>query len=208
MEHYVQNAPKNIKDAFIYRSYPKGSIIIHAGEENNYLYIITKGSASVVAQNTAGVGLILYSFETNSCFGELELFHSRAKTATVVSNSDCDLIILHKKFVIDWMKADFQFTLRLMEELSEKILINSKKLTAVSLLSVKDRLMYYIYSHYKFGDLKMLTKARVCADTFIPLRSLNRAIAECSKEGYLEYVKNRFYVLSFEKLEERCSSLF
>ncbi|WP_313523858.1 Crp/Fnr family transcriptional regulator [Anaerotignum sp.] len=205
MERFIQNAPQNIKDAFIYRKYPKGSIIIYPEEENCYLYIIVSGSANVVAHNAAGGGLTLYSYNANSCFGELELFHPEAKTAAVVSSTDCELILLHKNFVYEWLKADFQFTLQMMEYLSEKILVNARKLAAISLLNVKERLIYYVYSHYKFGDLPKITKEQACADTFIPLRSLNRAIAECRAEGYLEYVKCRFYVLSLEKLEECCN---
>lgn len=205
--HFINNPPESIKNSFIHKKHRKGSSILYPGENNNYLYILIKGSANVVIQNLSGIGFALYTYNAYSCFGELELFNKNIKTFDVVSQTDCETIIIQKEKVFEWMKADFEFTKFLIEQLTEKLLISSQKLTSVSLLSVNDRLLYCVYTHHKLGDLGILTKHVVCSETFIPLRSLNRSIAECKKNNYFEFHKKQFRILSIEKLEDYCSSM-
>jgi CRP-like cAMP-binding protein len=205
--YFINNPPASIRNSFIHKKHRKGSSILYPGEKNNYLYVLIKGSANVVIQNLSGSGYALYTYHAYSCFGELELFNKNIKTLDVVSQTDCETIIIQKEKVFEWMKADFEFTKFLIEQLTEKLIISSHKLTAVSLLSVNDRLLYCIYTHYKLGDLATLTKYAICSETFIPIRSLNRSIAECKKNNYFEFDKKQFRILSIEKLEAYCSSL-
>lgn len=207
LSYFIDNAPVPVKNSFIHRTHMKGSFILYLGEENNYLYILTKGTANVVIQNISGAGFVLYTYEAYSCFGELELFNETIQTYDVVAKTDCETLIIQKEQVFEWMKADFEFTKFLIGQLTEKLIKSSQKLTAISLLSVNDRLLYCIYSHHKFGDLAKLTKQAVCAETFIPIRSLNRSISECTKNNYFKFHKKQFHVLSEEKLERYCSSL-
>lgn len=207
LSDFIDNAPASIKNSFIHRVHPKGSSILYPGEENNYLYIIIKGIANVVIQNISGTGFVLYTYKAHSCFGELELFNEDIKTFDVVAQSDCETIILQKKHVFEWMQSNFELTKFIIRQLTEKLLISSQKLTSISLLSVNDRLLYCIYMHNKYGDLANLTKQAVCSETFIPIRSLNRSIAECKKDNYFEFRKKQFHVLSEKKLELHCSLL-
>lgn len=203
----MDNAPVSVKNSFIHRKHAKGSYILYPGEENNYLYIVIKGSANVVIQNISGAGFVLYTYAAYSCFGEMELFNKDIKTFDVIAQSNCETIIVQKERVFEWMKVDFEFTKFLIGQLTEKLLKSSQKLTTISLLSINDRLLYCIYTHYKLGDLAKLTKHMVCSETFIPLRSLNRGIADCKVNNYFEFRRKQFYVLCAEKLETYCSSL-
>jgi len=105
------------------------------------------------------------------------------------------------------MKYDFEFTKFLIEQLAEKTIASSQKLASLSLLSVNDKVLYCIYSHYIKGDLESLNKKMVCDEMFIPLRSLNRSIVESKKSGYLEFKAKQFKILSIEKLEEHFNEI-
>ena len=48
--------------------------------------------------------------------------------------------------------------------------------------------------------LSRLTKEALCAETNLPLRSLNRALAVCAEEGVLRYEKKHFRVLDEQRL--------
>ena len=207
LSRFIRNAPLPLKNALIHRTHRKGSFILYPGEENNYLYILIKGTAAVIIQNTSGSGFVLYSYDAYSCFGELELFNENIRTHEVIAQSVCETVAIQKDQVFEWMKADFEFTKFLIEQLTEKLIMSSKKLSSISLLSVRDRLLYCIYTHYKLGDLAKLKKGVVCSETFIPLRSLNRAIAECNENGFFEFREKHFHVIAEEKLEKYCASL-
>ncbi|WMI82165.1 Crp/Fnr family transcriptional regulator [Anaerotignum sp. MB30-C6] len=202
IENFMNQAPEIIRGKFLHRKYSKGSPIIFQGEKNDYLFILKKGCANVITQNALGEEFVLYTYEAYSYFGELELFNKNMKTVHVVCNTDCEVSILHEDYVFEWMKLDFGFSKFLFEQLTEKLLYSARQLIWLSSLNIKDRLISCIYAHHKNGSLSKITKDAVCAEILVPLRSLNRAIAECKKEGYFEYENKTFKILSVEKLQK------
>ena len=192
LQTLIENAPERIKSTFIHRIHGKNSSILLPGEKNPYLYILTSGTADVLTQSLLGSAVTLYTYHAYSCFGELEIFSESARTFDIKAKTNCTTVAVHKDDLFLWMKEDFQFTRYLIEQLTEKLLKSSNTLTTLSLLNTKDRLLNNIYSHYLIGDLLQLTKQQVCDETCIPLRSLNRSIAQCKEEGFISFEKRGF----------------
>lgn len=205
--HFILTAPTNVKQSFMYRNHRKGSSIILPAEKNNYLYILTQGSADVIMQSYSGTAITLHTYEAYSCFGEVELFNESAVTFNIQSRTICETISVPKNNVFEWMQLDFAFTKYLIKQLADKLLKNTNAVANLSLLSVKDRLLNNIYYHYSIGDLPNVTKQRVSSETCIPLRSLNRSIAECKGAGFIDFKDKCFRILSVKKLELYCKSL-
>lgn len=207
LQDLISRVPEQIKKGFIHRRHKKGSSIILQGEENNYLYVLVSGSADVILQSFSGAVVTLYTYQAYSCFGELELFNKSTKTFDIISRTNCETISVHGNSVFEWMQLDFEFTKYLIEQLTEKLLKSSHTLINLSLLNVKDRFLNNLYTHYLIGDLSLLSKQMVCAETCIPLRSLNRTLLECKAEGFIDFRKKQFHILTVSKLEEYCKSL-
>lgn len=207
LQELIDNAPGYIKKNFIHRKYKKGSFIIHPYEENKYLYIIIDGSAEVYNQTYAGTILSLYQYNSYSCFGEIEIFNKEIKTLGVIAKTNCEVIVIHKNIVYEWMKSDFNFTLYILEQLSTKLILSSDSLSKISLLTIKDRILCSIHTHYKIGDLDKLSKHKLANEVCAPIRSLNRSIAKCIQENYINYKDKKFTVISTKKLEKHVESL-
>ncbi|MEY9869343.1 CRP/FNR family cyclic AMP-dependent transcriptional regulator [Peribacillus sp. B2I2] len=208
LEMIINKAPDNIKKEFIYRKYPKGSFIIHPFEDNNYLYILNKGSAEVFRQISDGSMISLYKYQSYSCFGEVEIFNKDIKTLSVTAKTNCETIAIHRTFVYEWMRQDFNFTSYLMEHLAAKLITSSETVAKLSLLTVKDRILYSIHAHYKIGDLETVTKSTLSSEVCAPIRSLNRSISECINENYIDFKEKRFKVVSLKKLENHLEKIF
>lgn len=203
----ILTAPENVKKSFIYRKHSNGSSIILPAEKNNYLYILIHGSADVIMQSYSGTAITLNTYEAYSCFGEVELFNESAITFNIQSRTLCKTISVPKNNVFEWMQLDFNFTKYLIKQLADKLLKNTNSVANLSLLSVKDRLLNNIYYHYSIGDLSNVTKQVLSSETCIPLRSLNRSIAECKSDGFIDFKDKCFRILSVEKLTFYCNSL-
>lgn len=207
LQEIVNNAPESIKKKFIHRKYKKGNIIIQPYEENNYLYILVNGSAEVYRQTYAGAMISLYIYNSYSCFGEVEIFNNGIKTLGIIAKTNCEIIIIHKKNVYEWMKIDFNFTFYMLEQLAAKLISSSDTSARLSLLTVKDRILCSIYAHYKIGDLDSLTKQTLSSEICAPIRSLNRSVNDCINEEYIDFKEKRFTVNSIEKLEKHVEYL-
>ncbi len=202
LKDIVVAAPEHIKNEFIYKQHNKGSSIVLPDEANDYLYILIKGRAEVYSQSYSGSYISLYLFESYSCFGEVEIFNNQFKTLGVIAKSDCETISINKNAVIEWIKADINFTLYLIEQLSEKLIHSTNTTAKLSLLTVKDRVLDSIYIHYKIGDLGRMTKEKLSYEVCVPMRSLNRAIAQCIDEGLIDIIDKKIIVRSKENLEK------
>lgn len=207
LKELLYSAPTNIKKDFVYRKHKKGKQIILPNEENDSLYILIEGIAEVHRQNYAGNMISFYIYDAYSCFGEIEIFHKNSKTWGVTAKTDCETIRVNRRVVFDWMKADFDFTCYIVEQLSEKLISSSNKTVRLSLLNIKDRILSSVYAHYKIGDLEHITKELLSVEVCAPIRSLNRSIAQCKEEGFIDYSNKKFTVLSIEKLDRYMEEL-
>ena len=201
LKQLLEKAPESIKQAIEYKHYPKGTLIISPDDHVQYLYILTNGVCEVYQQNLSGA-LLLYTIMTPySCFGEVELINNKLKPLSVIAKTNCQIIRLKSNYALQWMKLDFDFNLYLFEQLAEKLRDNSEKLFQLASMTVKDRVLYSVYTHYKIGDLNQLTKKQMVYEAATPLRSVNRAITTLSKEGLIDYQKGLFSVLLPETVE-------
>ncbi|NOU86194.1 cyclic nucleotide-binding domain-containing protein [Paenibacillus sp. LMG 31460] len=202
LKEIVNDVPTQIKKEFIYKKHKKSSLILHPHEQNNYLYILTTGLAEVYRQSYVGTMLSMYIYNSYSCFGEIEIFNDNIKTLGVIAKEDCETIAIHKTKVYEWMKLDFNFNFYLIKQLAQKLVLSSDTAAQLSLLPAKDRILLSLHNHYKIGDLDNLTKQILSSEVCAPIRSLNRSIAECINEGFINYKDKKFSIKSIEAIEK------
>ncbi|UKS27018.1 Crp/Fnr family transcriptional regulator [Paenibacillus sp. HWE-109] len=207
LKEIMNEVPTSVKQEFIYRKHKKGSLIIHPNEQNNYLYILTAGLAEVYRQSYEGTMLSLYLYDSYSCFGEIEIFNDQMKTLGVIAKEDCETIAIPKTKVYEWMRLDFNFNCYLIKQLASKLISSSETAAQLSLLTAKDRILLSILNHYKVGDLENLTKQLLSSEVCVPIRSLNRSIAQCMNEGFINYQRKKFTVNSIEEMERYVADL-
>lgn len=198
----LERAPAGIRERFRYRSYGKNEIILNPGEENEFLYILTGGSAEVIWQNYAGEPARIYQFEPYSCFGDNELFNKKLKTLSIVAKKKSEVIIVGRAAVYAWMKADFDFTLYIIEQMADKLINSSEKTLRLSFMSLKERILYSVYTHCQLNDLEGLSKNTLTVEVSAPIRSVNRVVRDCIAEELFTYEKKAFGSVAVERIGE------
>lgn len=180
------------------KNYKKNSTIIFAEEENNFVYFLVEGLAEAYILAPQGSFSSLHLYKAGSFFGEIEQFYEGRKPVEITAITDCVVDILHKKDFLDWLRNDFEATKFLIAEISYKLVINAELVEEVLLLTVKERLLRCIASHQYRNNLDKLTKEQVTKEANAPMRSINRAIAECSDQNIISYKNKRFTILDEE----------
>lgn len=202
LKDLIDTAPSRVRNSFIFKKYKRGKSILLPNKNNEYLYLLTNGKAEVYREDYSGALISVYNYNNYSLFGELELFNENIITFGITAKTDCEIILVHKNSVFEWMKIDFNFTRYILEQLALKLASSSYATLRLSLLSLKDRILYSIYIHNKIGDLNDLTKEKLSQEVYAPIRSINRSIKECIEEGFITYKDKRFYITETDKLEE------
>ena len=171
-------------------SFPKGSYILSDLEENNYFFILTDGAADVMYFGPDGESMRIYRYHPVDFFGEIEMLTEQRQPMPVIAAEDCRVLRLSHAEVLRWMERDFCFCRHILSRMCEKLLCGMTGRTQMRYLTQRQRYLLAMDSHVKAGDLALLTKETLCQELSIPLRSLNRIIAQCTDRFLCE--KGRF----------------
>lgn len=194
--HFIDLMNKNIKNKLKRKTYVSGSTIIFAEEENDYIYFLIDGIAEASIVNPQGTFATLHLYKSGSFFGELEQFYDGKKPVEITAITECIVDALHRDDFLEWLHNDFTATKFLIKELSYKLITNAELVEELLLLTVKERLLRSISIHHYKNSLNKLTKEQLSKEVNAPIRSINRALAECKAEGTLCYEHKKFLILN------------
>ncbi len=128
------------------RTYPKKGIIFRAGDEADTLYLLLKGSVSVVAKDDDNNEIVLAYLNSGDFIGEMGLFFKcGGRTATIRARTECELA------AIQYDRLRTLFTNELKEEqatlltavgiqLSERLLKASSRVSRLTSMDVSGRI--------------------------------------------------------------------
>lgn len=187
--------PIDVKDKLQEKIYDPGDTILYSEQDNYYIYFLVEGKAEAHVLNEAGDFANIFMYEENSLFGEVEQFWDGKKPVEITALTTCKVLRLHRNDLYFWMQSDFNVTKQLIQIMASKLVANSERIAEAQLLTVKERLLRCIATHLKLGDLNTLSKDQVVKEAGAPLRSINRAIAECNRQGILCYSHKQFKIL-------------
>ena len=79
------------------KHYEEGSLIVAEGDPGNSMFVIVNGEVSVNTTNAKGKQITLANLGEGEFFGEISLLTGRPRTATIITNTDSDLLELTRK---------------------------------------------------------------------------------------------------------------
>jgi CRP/FNR family cyclic AMP-dependent transcriptional regulator len=188
--------PGYISKRLIRRHYEAGSPIIMAGLDNKHVYFLVEGNAEASIQNSNGALATVYLYTPNSMFGEIEQFYEGIKPVSIIALTPCIIDVLYRDDFIEWLQNDFESIKALICNIAQKLVHNSELIEEISLLSVRERILRCIAIYQHQNMLDRLTKKQLSIHANVPIRSVNRAIAECVQQGLLIYQDKHFHILN------------
>lgn len=187
--------PPGIKEKLVRKQYSAGSPILLSGHDNFFVFFLLQGEAEAFVQSAGGTAATVYIYKSNSVFGEIEPFYDELKPVSITSTTACTIDILHKTDFIDWLRNDFDAVSALISIIAEKLVESSQLIEELSLMNVRERVLRCVAVHYHRNRLHLITKKQISLEVSAPLRSVNRAIANCTKEGLFCYENKQIRVL-------------
>ena len=104
------------------RSYvPKGSLIVKEGDDGNCAYLVQSGKVTVFTYNN-DVRVDLATFEVGEIFGELSLIFDEPRSASVIADEDCNLIVITRQTLKQKLDNSDPTVRAIVEMLTKRIL--------------------------------------------------------------------------------------
>lgn len=192
--------PDEFRQKIKRKRYSRGETIIFAERENNYVYFVIEGSAEACILGVKGTFSSVYIYTEGTFFGEVEQFYKGRKPVSIIALTECVIDVLHKEHFLEWLSKDFESTKVLIQEIAYKLIVDSDTIEELSSLTIKERVLRRIFIHNKNNTLSNLTKNQLSKEVNAPIRSVNRIIEDCMKQGILSYEKKKFVVIDENSL--------
>tara|TARA_Y100001934_G_C11983951_1_gene599965 strand:- start:13 stop:690 length:678 start_codon:yes stop_codon:yes gene_type:complete len=141
-----QETLEKVKSITTERKYPKGSMIILEEEYGDKLFIVKEGTVKITRVNDEGKEVILALLGSSEIFGEMAILDGESRSANVLAQENCNLIVISSEDFIEILKDNFKVSFALMSELAKKIRKSDLQIEALSLSDAEHRIGVSILS--------------------------------------------------------------
>jgi len=131
MEDFLSSAHK--------RKYPRGSTIIYAGEDSDSIYLITRGSVTVLIEDDSGREIIVAYLNEGDFFGEMAMFSEGKRTAWVKAKTECEVAELGYQKFAELSKKDTGMLYQVATQLADRLDKTTQKVGDLAFLDVTGR---------------------------------------------------------------------
>jgi len=124
--------------------YSKDRMIIREGEIGESVYIVGAGSVRVVLLSEDGEEVVtLFTFRKGDTFGEMAIFDNKARSATVIANSDCTLLKFNGDRFLEIIRRYPELEFKILMRLSDRLRHTDKQILAVQTKNIDEKLQHF-----------------------------------------------------------------
>jgi cAMP-dependent protein kinase regulator len=95
--HFSAEEFRQVVSRLSLKHYEEGSVIVAEGDPGDSMFVVVNGEVSVNTTNAKGRRITLATLGEGEFFGEISLLTGRPRTATIITNTDSDLLELTRK---------------------------------------------------------------------------------------------------------------
>ena len=121
------------------RSYPRGVRVFHEGDRSDACYIVRSGDLRVTREHPDGRAIALATLGPGDIFGELAMLDGEARSASVESLSDCELLALPAGDVRALLRGSAEITVKLVIALTRRLRESNERIARQSFQTVPSR---------------------------------------------------------------------
>jgi CRP/FNR family cyclic AMP-dependent transcriptional regulator len=178
------------------RSVAKNSIVINEGDETDSLYIVLKGRANALRSDESGRQFIVNRFGPFDYFGEMSIFDSNARCATVITREKCTLMVLPRKAFLEFAARHPGIYKNLIKALLEKLRKATQQIEQLAFLDVYGRLARFLIENQNADGVieEKLTQQELADMVGSSRETVNRIFNELVGGGFIEKEKGRIIV--------------
>ena len=178
------------------RKVPRHTTIVYVGASTDALYVIVEGSAKVLNRDVEGREVILTFLSKGECFGEMGLIDGSPRSADVVSNENCELLMISK---VDFMRAladNVDLSLNIMKSLVTRLREANRKIESLALMDVYGRVAKLLLDlSEKENGLRVIkrkiTKQDMAKMVGASREMVSRVMKDLESSGYIRVEEGR-----------------
>jgi len=128
----------------VVRKFPKNTVLINEGDQNDSLYVILSGKVKVFASNQAGKEVVIDFHGAGEYVGEMTLDGS-PRSASVITVEPTSAAVVSRAHFREFILAHPDFALHLIEKLIERMRRTTDNMKSLALSDVYGRLVRLLH---------------------------------------------------------------
>ncbi len=193
------------------KSYPKGALILRAGEPTQELGLVEEGSVNIVVHSYWGTSSILSHVDKGMIFAEsYAALPGKELLCDVVAAEDCTVLFLKMDKLLTSCSSACSFHSRLIHNVirlfAAKSLQLSSRMLHISPRTIRERLLSYLSQQSQaLGDTQFhipFSRQELADYLGVDRTALSNELSKMQKEGLLTYRKNHFILSSDFQIPE------
>ena len=180
----------------IRRKVPRNTTIVHAGASTDSLFVIVEGSAKVLNRDSEGNEVILSLLGAGECFGEMGLIDGSPRSADVVANESCELLVISKADFMRALADNLDLCLNIMKSLVLRLREANRKIESLALMDVYGRVAKLLLDFsVKENGLRVIkrkvTKQDMAKMVGASREMVSRVMKDLEHSGYIRVEEGR-----------------
>jgi CRP/FNR family transcriptional regulator len=193
-------------------TFEKEQRILEEGDASEHLFVLIKGVVGVFYSSEDGVDVLVKIFGAPAVFGEMELIFGQPRQEYVECFEPCVAARLPAKEFMRFMRHDPEACFVMLKDVASRLAIAAYNERALAFLDANTRLAGLFLSFLEaYGEktpdgvtLRIkLTYEMLARCLGVTVRSIDRAMTDWAKEGWMTKSRGTYIFHDLEKLAEK-----
>jgi CRP/FNR family transcriptional regulator len=130
---------ERISSVAVPRSFPRGVRVFHEGDNSDACYIVRSGDLRVTREHSDGRAIALATLGSGDIFGELAMLDGEARSASVETLSDVELLALSATDMRQMLADHSEISVKLIVALTRRLRETNERVARQSFQTVPSR---------------------------------------------------------------------
>ncbi|WP_419914455.1 Crp/Fnr family transcriptional regulator [Hoeflea sp.] len=122
------------------KRYKAGDVIFNMGDPGQSMMAIAEGSVRVSMLTSRAREITLNDLQAGDVFGEIALLDGMERSAGTRALTNCTLVVLERRSLLDVLQRDPQFSIQLIELLCRRVRRSDERMIEIAFLDLPSRL--------------------------------------------------------------------
>jgi len=123
----------------VFRKMTRGTTVLRAGDRTDFVYLVLSGTLKVLVSDEEGREVILSNLGAGEFFGEMGVLDDNPRSATVLTVTPCELVVIAKSDFKRCLAENFDVALYIMRNLVKRLRNADRKIESLALMDVYGR---------------------------------------------------------------------
>jgi len=196
---FPEHELERLQNVSTIRRLKKSTNLIVAGDESHAAYVLLSGTATAFTSSDDGNEFIVNSFQAGDFFGELGVLDQSARTASIVTTSDCECLVIPRAELIRAIESEPKVASAIISTLVTRIRDMTEDVSCLALMDVYSRIVRVLKSESipdEEGIMRTgpMTHQELANRVGASREMISKILKDLKKGGYIDTTDKRIVI--------------